>query len=87
MVYVASLLAAREKPNPALTSYKIDDVSVVHYMITADFNHDGLPDLAISTSKGVVVLLGKGDGTFKPPVITTLPGTFRSSRSRNLLIL
>jgi hypothetical protein len=36
----------------------------------ADFNGDGLPDIAIATSSGVVVFLGNGDGTFHPP--TTL---------------
>ena len=33
-------------------------------MITADFNRDGKADLAIGTPSGLVVELGKGDGTF-----------------------
>jgi len=33
----------------------------------ADFNHDGKPDLAITTGSGVAVLLGNGDGTFGSP--------------------
>jgi hypothetical protein len=36
---------------------------------TADFNHDGKLDLAVSTDfSGVEVLLGNGDGTFQPAV-------------------
>lgn len=37
-----------------------------------DFNHDGLPDLAVAAAccpnGGVSILLGNGDGTFKPAV-------------------
>jgi hypothetical protein len=51
-------------------------------VITADLNHDGLPDLAVlgpaPNSSGPVipevrVLLGKGDGTFAPPEVFDLP--------------
>jgi len=32
----------------------------------ADFNHDGKPDVATTTSNSVNVLIGNSDGTFKP---------------------
>jgi hypothetical protein len=38
------------------------------YVAAEDFNGDGLPDLAISNSKGnsISILLGNGDGTLRP---------------------
>lgn len=45
--------------------------SITNALITADFNHDGIPDLAISTfdPSGVVdIFLGRGDGTFKAAI-------------------
>ena len=47
-------------------------------MVSGDFNGDGIPDLAISVSNGspeVIILLGVGDGTFKPTA-TPLTGFF-----------
>ncbi len=40
-------------------------------MLTADFNHDGIPDIAIATydiSGTVDIFLGRGDGTFKTAI-------------------
>ncbi len=39
---------------------------------SGDFNHDGIPDIAVATRqgdvKGVGIMIGVGDGTFRPPV-------------------
>jgi hypothetical protein len=50
-------------------------------MAIADFNGDGIPDLAVSCVGGtanltgeVTILLGNGDGTFTPGVSPDLPG-------------
>jgi FG-GAP-like repeat len=39
-------------------------------VVSGDFNGDGKLDLAYFGGPGVVVMLGKGDGTFSPPVTT-----------------
>jgi hypothetical protein len=41
-------------------------------VITGDFNHDGKLDLASGgyESAGVIVLLGNGNGTFRPPIVS-----------------
>lgn len=42
-------------------------------VVVGDFNHDGKPDLAISSNYNqVAIFLGKGDGTFTGPIIYNL---------------
>ena len=41
--------------------------------VTADFNHDGFPDVVMQTFNGIGVWISNGDGTFAPLKITTLP--------------
>ena len=46
----------------------VDTTSQVDAVATGDFNLDGFPDVvAVLPSNRVAILLGKGDGTFKPP--------------------
>src|SRR5262249_18348330 len=44
-------------------------------LVSGDFNHDGQPDLAVSDSTGVSVLLNDGSGGFLPPQHTELGPT------------
>jgi hypothetical protein len=50
---------------------------------TGDFNNDGIPDMAIYTSEGEFVLLGKGDGTFGDPIPLPVAGGLAVARDYN----
>jgi hypothetical protein len=41
------------------------------FLAVADFNGDGIPDVVLSGSSGLAVLLGKGDGTFGPAILAS----------------
>lgn len=42
-------------------------------LVAADFNVDGIPDLAVPQTGGVAVLVGAGDGSFRPPEMLAIP--------------
>ncbi len=44
-----------------------------HILSIADFNKDGIPDIAVMLAGGnqVSIYIGKSDGTFQPPIVTT----------------
>jgi FG-GAP-like repeat/Abnormal spindle-like microcephaly-assoc'd, ASPM-SPD-2-Hydin len=41
-------------------------------VVVGDFNNDGLLDFAVGSEMTIQVFLGKGNGTFQPPIVTTL---------------
>jgi uncharacterized protein (TIGR03437 family) len=52
-------------------------------VVVADFNQDGIPDLAVAVARpmgpgSIMIFLGKGDGTFLAPVSTNAPGSIWS---------
>ena len=55
---------------PIELSYKRADTSVD--MAAVDMNNDGRLDLVVNASSEILVLLGKGDGTFRNPIETKI---------------
>jgi hypothetical protein len=64
---VSVLLGKGDGRFGAPTPYDLQAVPL--FVRAADFNHDGKPDLAVTTNSNfVAVMLGKGNGTFKAQV-------------------
>jgi len=59
----------------------IQQAELIPSMAAADFNGDGIPDLAISFEGTISVYLGKGDGTFKQ-----LPGGINLNAASQLAV-
>jgi hypothetical protein len=47
-------------------------------VVVGDFNNDGLLDFAVASGTTIQVFLGKGNGTFQLPVVTTSDAPVRS---------
>src|ERR1041385_3725744 len=61
---------------------KISPVTGASDFAAGDFNHDGLLDVVTvnSSTNQVAVLLGNGDGTFRPGGVQTIAGASGLSR-------
>jgi len=56
-------------------TYTLPDKLSVTAIVSGDLNGDGKLDLVVTGYNNTAVLLGKGDGTFRPPVALELAGT------------
>ncbi len=52
------------------------NLSWSYYFVTADFDHDGLPDLAGTNDSQIMYLFGDGHGNFTPQPIVSPAGIF-----------
>src|SRR4051812_34965611 len=55
----------------------VQQAPTTYPIVTADFNGDGIADLAVPLYglNDVAILLGKGDGTFDAPIMASVPGS------------
>lgn len=53
--------------NPTPIDYRIRNGT--HSMVVGDFNHDGLPDIAITAQFNVAVTMNEGNGVFAPQTV------------------